>query len=300
MVKIAYCLLVHRNPEQVRRLLERIRNPEDHYYVNVFKARRHAARVPWEAALGTVRGMDLKVAYRYGSGWGNFNLIAATLDAMRFFRNSEYDYFVNLSGQCYPIHPLETFREHLAGSSRTFMDFKPYPSDLRALLARSGTNSGFGGYRKSELERFTHWHYRIVRREFGIVLKIPRLRRHLPYGLVPFRGSQWFFMRRDHVDHLLDYLDRHPAIVRFFRRSSVPDDVFFQTIVMNSPDKEEVTKTSRLRYSVWSRGRPQILTMNDLPQLLSAPEDWARKFDPLVDAAVLDEMDRRIQQPQVS
>ena len=110
VVRIAFCILVHKNPSQVRRLLQRIRNPDDRYYVNVLKARRRAHRAPWETAFANVRGKDLNVVYRYGSGWGNFKLVSATLDAMRFFRGSDYDYFVNLSVQCYPIKPLEKIR----------------------------------------------------------------------------------------------------------------------------------------------------------------------------------------------
>ena len=120
------------------------------------------------------------------------------------------------------------------------MDFKGYPSPRKA-LAEATNFSAHGGYRKSELERFTHWEYRITVREYGTVLKIPRLRKELLYRLLPFRGSQWSYMRRDHVDHVLDHVDHHPAVVRFFRRSKVPDDCFVQTILMNSSHKDEVT-----------------------------------------------------------
>ena len=294
MVRIAYCLLVHKNPDQVKRLLQAIRHPGDRYYVNVFRARRRSARVPWEAAFTECRDMSVEVAYRYSSGWGNFNLVAATLDAMRFFQRTEYDLFVNLSGQCYPIKPAEGIRMPHEGGARTHMEYEGYPSEAftHGIDPISGRS-----YRKSELERFTHWNYRIALREFGVVLKVPRWHKRLPEGLRPFRGSQWFYMKREHVNYVLEYLDRHPAVVRFFRRSSVPDDVFFQTVLLNSPHFSEVTN-SWTRYVVFSGGRPKILTIDDLPQLLAAPYDYARKFDLTVDPAVFDELDRRLHERQ--
>ena len=86
----------------------------------------------------------------------------------------------------------------------------------------------------------------------------------------------------------------NPQVVRFFRHVFVPDEIFFQTILMNSPLHDEI-ENDNLRYVEWSREpAPAVLGVDDLDAMLSSGKLFARKFDPTVDDAVLAELDRRL------
>jgi hypothetical protein len=290
VARLAYGILVHKNPEQVRRLLERLRDPAAHFYVNVFKAKTPEARRPWERAFQGLGDVDLEVVYKYGPSWGAFGLIDATLDAMRHFRPLDYDYFVNMSGQCYPLQPMEEIGRKLSAASSSWMTFREVVlPGAQAAIPNGGPSQPEPTRRRPE--RFTHRYYRLARHDYGVVVKVPRLRRSLPDHLVPYRGSQWICLRKDHVDYVLDYVEGHPAVPRYFRRSGIPDETFFQTILASSPLRDQI-RNETIRYFALSGGEPVTLTMKDLAGLLASDKPWARKFDIAVDVEILDELDR--------
>ena len=108
-IRIAYCLTVHTRPEQTGRLLDRIGDAGDHYYVDVFNK---GLEEKWRQALDRP-SLDIETVFKYANGWGSFKLVQATLDAMEHFREMPYDYFINLSGQCYPLRTVEHIKQRL-------------------------------------------------------------------------------------------------------------------------------------------------------------------------------------------
>ena len=90
------------------------------------------------------------------------------------------------------------------------------------------------------------------------------------------------------------FLRENPDYVRFFEHVFVPDELFFQTIVMNSELRDTV-ENDDLRYLDWSREpAPVVFTRADLPALLGSGQLFARKFDETVDSDVLDVLDRHL------
>jgi hypothetical protein len=85
-------------------------------------------------------------------------------------------------------------------------------------------------------------------------------------------------------------------VIDLFRRASSPDESFFQTVLVNSPLRDRLVNDD-LRYVDWSEGgaSPRVLTSYDLDRMLASHALFARKFDPAVDAEVLDVLDIQIQ-----
>ena len=82
--------------------------------------------------------------------------------------------------------------------------------------------------------------------------------------------------------------------MRFFEHVFIPDELFFQTIVTNSPLADTV-ENDNLRYLDWSREpAPAVLTRDDLDAIGASGALFARKFDETVDAEILDLLDARI------
>lgn len=222
-------------------------------------------------------GENLILASNYGRSYGTTFL--ANLDAMRVFSEFQYDYFVNLSGQCYPLMPITQIKEHLGSRSVAHIEhFRlpvAYPLDW-------GPRGG--------LHRINYRWFRFLGRD----IRVPRLSKNLPYNMHPYGGPAWFCLPKRHADYVLDFVSRHPKIVGFYKRSHIADEMFFQTIIMNSPLKDEVMNKDEW-YIDWSRsrnGHPPILTKADLPSLLASGKLFARKFDVTVDSEVLDLIDK--------
>ena len=102
MTKIAYCLIVHKNPKQVCRLIKNIYSPSDFFYVSVFG--KNPTKEDWIKEFKEFKSNNFRVAFEQKNAWGAFPVVQSTLDAMKKFFCFDYDYFINLSGQCYPGH----------------------------------------------------------------------------------------------------------------------------------------------------------------------------------------------------
>jgi hypothetical protein len=91
-------------------------------------------------------------------------------------------------------------------------------------------------------------------------------------------------------------MNQNRRFVNFFKYVFIPDEIFFQTIILNSPFKENVIDND-LRCIDWSgRGgfRPTIWCKDDLEELSKSAALFARKFDTNVDPDILDLIDQKI------
>jgi hypothetical protein len=140
------------------------------------------------------------------------------------------------------------------------------------------------------LDRIEDWH--LIRRK-ALHLRLPRPRR-VPAGLRPFGGGAWWAFARPVVEYVDRFVRENPAVVRFFEHVLHPSEVFFQTVVMNSPLAGSVV-TDSLRYIRWEDelANPVTLRATDLDSILGSGMLFARKFDASVDADVLDLLDER-------
>ena len=121
-------------------------------------------------------------------------------------------------------------------------------------------------------------------------------------GRQPYGGSQWWALPDDVARGVLDFCDRETRFVRFFSRSRIPDEMFFQTVVGALPGGRELRPP--LTFADWSQARreatgsrPAILGSDDLALLQSCDGYFARKFDASVDAAVFDLIDAELLAP---
>jgi len=83
---------------------------------------------------------------------------------------------------------------------------------------------------------------------------------------------------------MLQFIDENPSFVRFYRRTRIPDEMFFHTIVVNSPfvgtlcpGFSEGSITGN-HYVAWESGRPVELREEHLDVLLATNACFARKF----------------------
>jgi hypothetical protein len=228
---------------------------------------------------------------RHRSAWASWGIVAAMLEGMRAaVALPGWTHLAILSGQDYPLAPQADIAAFLAGhAGRSFLPRWPLPSRL---WGRDG-----GLHRV----RYRHWALRGRR----VRLPVPR---RLPPGIRPWGGSMYSCLARPAVEDVLALVARRPDVVRFYRRSWIPDEMFVPTAVMSSPSADGVINES-LSFIRWSeRGgpHPDVLRAGDLPQLLQAargPSDvgghgrrklFARKLDAGVDAELLDLVDTQL------
>lgn len=274
-MRIAYVISAYRRPEQLARLVRRLAGDDTRFFVHVDAKTSepvHHRMVEGVADLDTVSFLP-----RHACHWGGFGHVQASLKGIAAVVASgiDPDYTILLSGQDYPIKSNAEIRAFLAerrGRS-SFMHF-PLP-----------TPHWEGG----GLPRLRDWHLRWRR----LHVRLP-LRRRLPLGLEPWGGSAYWIMSRRALGVVHRFVREHPEVVRFFRHVDIPDETFFQTILLNSEVASECDDI-RLHYTEWGRlPAPAVLLRSDYQHLAESPCLFARKFDPEVDAEILDLIDERL------
>jgi hypothetical protein len=227
------------------------------------------------------RARDLDVVFlpRHVSQWGGFGHVRATLKGIDHLvtERVDFDYAVLLTGQDYPLRSPGEIASFLEGArGRSFMNHWPLP------YAPWGDRGG--------LDRIEDWHVITYGR---LHLALP-LGRRLPLGLAPYGGGAYWCLAKAVIDCVHGFVHANPGYVRFFEHVFVPDELFFQTIVMNSQLRDTV-ENENLRYLDWSREpAPAVLVRDDLPALVSSHKLFARKFDEGLDSSILDLLDAYI------
>ena len=286
----AYIVLAHKHPGQLCRLLTALDDGLSTFFVHIDKAR------PLQDFSGLADfGQRLVMVKRENSDWARTGIVRATLNAMAMIdeRREAFDRVILLSGQDYPIKSNDYINGFLARSPHSiFMDHWEIPN-FEKWKHRGG------------MSRIDKYFLGTSRREvtlaraanlMGII--VPPLRRKLPRGLRPYGGWMWWILDRAAVRCILQYVERNPDYLRYHRHTFAPDEVFFQTILLNCGDEKLLSSICNddMRYVVWhgSESHPEILTKDRMPALLSSNDLFARKFDVDVDSEVLDLIDRAL------
>ncbi|MFO7573288.1 MAG: beta-1,6-N-acetylglucosaminyltransferase [Gaiellaceae bacterium] len=274
-MRIAYVISAYRRPEHLARLVHRLADDDVRFFVHVDSKTDDST---YRRIVAGVDDLDT-VAFleRHACHWGGFGHVQASLKGLAAIVQGgvDPDYVILLSGQDYPIKPNRAIREFLRerDGRSSFMHF-PLPTP----------NWAGGG-----VPRYRDWHLRWR----GPHVRLP-LRRGLPLGLTPWGGSAYWIISRSALETVHDFVTRHPEYVRFFHHVDIPDELFFQTILLNSAVASECDDI-RLHYTEWGRTpAPAILIEEDYPHLVESPCLFARKFDPEVDARVLDLIDENL------
>ena len=79
---------------------------------------------------------------------------------------------------------------------------------------------------------------------------------------------------------ILSYIENNKKYIEFFKNSIYPDEMFFQTIIMNSKYSKSIVNNN-LRYIDWSekKASPKTLQYNDIDKALKSKSYFARKID---------------------
>ena len=72
-----------------------------------------------------------------------------------------------------------------------------------------------------------------LQRYFGLTRKIPA-------DLQVMIGSQWWCLRRQTIEKILDFVKKRRDVLRFFSTTWIPDETFFQTLVRHLVPAHEI------------------------------------------------------------
>jgi hypothetical protein len=307
-MRVAYIILAHKYPEQLIRLIHKLNSKENTFLIHIDK---NTSPEIYQLIKQELKAFpNVHFLNRYKTYWGSFQLVQATLEGIKtiFSKNIDCDYVSFLSGQDYPIKSNQYIESFLTKHhGKEFLQYSP-------IYSSTANNQSFS----INPDRIENWFINscilrldpfeipnwaglktriLVTLTYGLtVIKVLPKRRRFPAGFQPFGGSAFWSITKECANYIKEFVEQNLNFLNFFRFAGIIDEIFFHTIILNSPYKENVINDD-LRYIVWSGeafkvSHPDVLNKGDFEKLMASPDLFARKFDATIDAEILDLIDQ--------
>lgn len=275
-IKIAYFILVHRLPAQFKRMFCAIYHSENYYLIHLDK----------KADPNTIEEVrlflaDYPNAYILDSEnvvWGGYSMVQAELNGIEFLlsMHADWDYFINLSGQDFPLKSQRKIREYLA-KDKTLS----YLSILHQQDERPDTMNRIENYfteTETGFSNITH-------------------KRSFLTDVTPYIGGQWMILTRDCCEFICNSTEVK-KFEEYYTNTLIADESFFQTVLMNTTFSGTLVNDDK-RAIVWIpdgliKLRPKTFTNDDKEFLLESKCLFARKFDDNVDNNIINTIEASI------
>lgn len=293
-MRFAYLFMVHKWTKTLEQAIALVDDPRNDIFLHVDQKAR-------DFPLEKLRSLPLKSALYLTSRrvrvyWGDYSQIQAELLLLKeAAERGRYDYYHLLSGEDLPLKSQDAI--HAFFQANAGKEFVQFESDAFLLENRVRCYHLFP---KSYLCRLTP------------LTLIPKAARHAFLFLqermgcprnrsVSFqKGSNWFSI----TDDLARYtLSREDWIRQTFHHTLCGDEVFLQTVVLNSPFSERLyhpafdnSMDANMRCILWPEGAasPKVFTMDDEALLLNTHLLFGRKFRAETDPRILESVVRHI------
>ena len=229
---------------------------------------------------------------KYSVHWGGFSILKCELFLLRKAHETcDAEYFHLISGQDYPIKPLETFLDFFEN-----LDYReciqyvhlPHPQ------WEKGTYDRFKFYYFFD---FVSRNEKNVKRVNDIVAWQKRngIKRRIPdYFDYLYGCSQWFSITDRGVDIILNYTKCHPAFLRRLRYTFAPEECYIATVLLNKLPSEKIYPKN-CRYIRWKKENnnyPANLSIRHFFMLAVSDCLFARKMELPVSAELLQTIDK--------
>jgi len=289
-MKIAYIILAYKNPEQVFRMINKLQSENTSFFLHI------DYYANFEGFLKIPKEINQKRLHfstkRFKTNWSSFGCVNALLHNMKTITESpeKFDFVITLTGQDYPIkNPAELENFLQTNRNNIFMSNFKLPSPI---------------WKNGGIERVMSYHFNIFRKR--ILIKIlhrsmiilmpflPAKKLDISYDL--YGGEAHFAFPIEIVNYILNFLNENPIFLNFFKHTYMPDEVIFQTLIMNSKHKNKVMDNT-LKYIDWSTpefGLPATMNYDYAEKIKTNRNFFARKFDVQKDSKILDYIDREI------
>jgi hypothetical protein len=282
-MNIAYLILAHKNPEQLIRLIRRLEDKETSFFIHLDQKSGKKIYSQLVNELSDIS--QLYFLKRYRCYWGGFDIVNATIEGIKtiFETQIDFDYVFLISGQDYLIKPKTEIKIFInQNKGQEFIE-------SFSLYSQNRWSNCEGEYQA--LNRVQYWYFRYRSRYICWKRK-----RKFPLDFEPHGGSQWWCLSRECLEYINNFIPNHPEFVNYFKYVFIPDEVFFQTIIANSPFRDKIANDD-VRYADWGNPNPfppAVLDKSYFEILKKSPKLFARKFDIKRDSEILDLIDREI------
>jgi hypothetical protein len=267
-MKIAYLIQCHKNHGQIVSLVNALSIDQDDVFIIHVDKKSKRLKQDLVNTFSTSNRVHI-VENAVSVNWSGLSQIKATLSMLNVaVRKFEFDYCCLLSGEDVPLKRM-SFKKHLETEDKSFIEFN---TDNELYKWRMVTYSAFRDTRYSR--------NKITRLIDSIMTKSQRLlgyyRNNFTLSEI-YLGSQWFIIKKDHVELLLKNADSR--LIRRFKYTSCPDEHFFQMLFKWYIPDNEYNEFNLHHLDFDNGSSPKVMTVDELVLARSGYNFFARKVD---------------------
>lgn len=278
-MRIAYCIVCHRKTIVLSELVS-ILSKDNDVYIHV------DLKTDITPFLHEYYDKVTFIANRVDVRWGSFSQVQTTLNFIDETLKKPYDYICLLSGDCLPLKSDAEIKKVLQEKNGTEFIGISMSENYKKIEDRVRYNYTSWNFQRNKdiisvVVRKIHHIFRPIFFRNNDFSRLPRL----------YKGPNWIMVTQDFCKYVIDYLANNSWYLKAFKRSYCCDEIFFQTIVMNSSFRDRVNQKDStigdnqkaLRYVDFSESVNKIITEEKYNEIRGSECLFGRKFPESVD-----------------
>lgn len=284
----AYLIIAHNQFRLLNKLLKALDYKDNDIYIHIDSK---AGEINENEIIQGVEFSKIFFVKRQNVIWGHFSQISCELELFsNAVKNKNYQYLHLISGVDFPIKSqqyIHNFFDDNQGKEFIHFEGRELPFEDREKVMCFFPLQKYIGNRKKD----TSFLY-CVQRAIVNIEKLIKFDRHKKETIRFYKGANWVSITGEFAKFLVEHSDE---IRQIYRKSMCCDEIFLQTLFMNSPFKENLYKsnfqndyTMCMRYIDWNRGGPYVFKKQDFDLLMSSEMLFARKFDYEAEPEIVD------------
>ncbi|MGG1923666.1 beta-1,6-N-acetylglucosaminyltransferase [Chryseobacterium sp. NRRL B-14798] len=211
-VTIAYFIMIHHKPDAFKEMFQKIYTRDQFYLIHI--DRKAKAEFTEEIQLYLIHFPNVYILESMNIVSGGFSMIQAELNAMEYLLNvsHDWDYFINLSGEDFPLKSQNIIRQFLTvNNGRNYLFY--YDQKF---------------YRPDTLQRIQNHFTELTHKISSFIYK-----REFMKEVIPYIGGKWLILTRE----TCVFLTNNKRVMDFedyYLHTLLPAESFFQTVLLNT------------------------------------------------------------------
>lgn len=288
-MKHAYLIIAHNDFDILEKQLRLLDDPRNDFFIHIDKKVKD---FPFDKFRGIPTCSRVYFIPQMDVRWGDFMQILCELELLKAATAGNYRYYHLLSGVDMPLKSNDEIHAFFAANE-----------------GKELVNTSIGADAVAAEDRVRRYHAMRLRRSKNLIVRLVGTALYLPVWILHklgwqrkwdedkkiAYGSNWFSITHELACYVLE---QEPWIRKHFHHTCCADEVFLQTLLINSQFRERCYvppggEKANMRLIDWQRsnGRnPWIYRVEDMPMLLQSNCLFARKFSTQVDNCALEEL----------
>ncbi len=284
----AYLIMAYGEYEQLNLLVRTLDYPNNDIYIHIDKK---SPSPDIDMITKGVKYSNVQVYQEYKVYWGDVSQTLCEVFLLEKALEKSYDYYHLLSGADLPLmcqSDIQKFFQENKGKEFVKYWGPEYPSFCIKWLK---VYHPLQKMLRISKHKFANRFFQKVENLLVLIQNLFGVNRLKNNSMTLQKGATWFSITQTFAKEVVD---KKQWISEFFKSTRSSDEVFLQTILVNSKLNEnrfektyEIDGLTGLRYIDWNRGKPYTFRFCDYDELMNCGFMFARKFSMALDKDIV-------------